>query len=285
MLSRRGIFAAGASGLLRGQDKTRNMFAGAEAYERFMGRWSRLVAPLLVDFAGVPVSGRILDVGSGTGVLAFQIAEHRSGARVTGIDPSKEYVAFGTGRNRFPGRVEFEAGDAQALRFADATFAASVSLLVFNFIPDPAKALREVRRVTRPGGGICAAVWDYGGEMGMLRAFWDAAAIENPAAGKLDEKHMPLCRAGELSELWKRGGLEGVHEQGLTIAMRFESFSDYWDPFLLGQGPAGAYVRTVPGDRMTALRDAVKRHLPVSAESAGFTLPARVWAVKGTSPR
>jgi ubiquinone/menaquinone biosynthesis C-methylase UbiE len=128
------------------------MFADANAYERFMGRWSRLVAPQLVDFADVPDLGRLLDVGSGTGALAFTLAERKPRANVLGIDPSKEYVEYANSKNPFPDRVRFETGDAQQLRLADASFDASLSLLVFNFIPDPVKALKEVRRVTKPGG-------------------------------------------------------------------------------------------------------------------------------------
>ncbi len=260
------------------------MFANAEAYERFMGRWSRLIAPLLVDFTNVPDGGQVLDVGSGIGSLAFEIAQRNAKSRVVGIDPSAEYVAYANSRNDFPARISFQIGDAQELHFADATFRCSLSLLVFNFIPDPGKALGEVCRVTESGGWVSAAVWDYGERMSMLRAFWDAAASIDARAVQLDEKHMPLCRAGELSQLWKQGGLENVHEQPQDIAMRFDTFLDYWDPFLLGQGPAGSYVRTVQGDRLQALREAVKRRLSISDESVAFTLPARVWAVRGTAP-
>lgn len=260
------------------------MFGDAQAYERFMGRWSRLVALLLVDFAEVPNSGRILDVGSGTGSLAFEIALRRNSVRVTGIDPSDEYVAFATSRNSFVERVEFQKGDAQALQFADRTFAASVSLLVFNFIPDAAKALRELRRVTQPKGRISAAVWDYGGRMMMLRTFWEAAASVDPAVEKRDERHMRLCREGELSALWRQGGLEAVREKPLEITMRFSSFADYWDPFLLGQGPAGAYVRAMPDSGRQALREALKLRLAPESETESFELPARVWAVTGSVP-
>ena len=271
--------------LLRGQNQRPGMFADAEAYERFMGRWSRLVALKLVDFTDVPDRGRFLDVGSGTGSLAFTLAERKPHAHVQGVDPSKEYVAYANTRNPFPDRVSFETGDAQQLRQADASFDASLSLLVFNFIPDPNKALREVRRVTKPGGRISAAVWDYGEGMRMLRGFWDGAVSIDPKAEKLDEKHMPLCRAGELSGLWRQGGLENIHEQPQTIAMRFESFADYWDAFLLGQGPAGAYVRSLDRDRVRALRDAVKSRVAPSAEHSPFVLSARVWSVCGTVPK
>ncbi len=259
------------------------MFGDAKAYEKFMGRWSRLVAARLVEFAKVPQSGSILDIGSGTGALAFSVARSVSRCHVVGIEPSKEYVAFANANNPFPGRVRFEVGDAQQMSFPSASFAACLSLLVFNFIPDPAKALGEVRRVTTPGGRIAAAVWDYGGAMQMLRVFWDAAAIVAPrVAEKADEKHMPLCRRGELTQLWKDGGLADLEEQPLDITMRFKSFADYWDPFLLGQGPAGQFVRKLSAEQVQALREEVRRKLPGATGS--FTLTARVWAVRGTAP-
>jgi SAM-dependent methyltransferase len=284
MLSRRGALGILAVPILRGKNKRPNMFGDAEAYDRFMGRWSHLVAPLLVDFTGVPGTGRVLDVGSGTGSLAFVIAERHKQSRVLGIDPSKEYVAYANSRNPFPDRASFQVGDAQHLRLSKATFAASLSLLVFNFIPDPSKALREVSRVTNAGCPISAAVWDYGAGMRMLRVFWDAAVSTDARAERLDEKHMPLCRAGDLADLWRRGGLENVHQEPLDITMRFGSFADYWDPFLLGQGPAGSYVRNIDHDRLQVLRDAVKRGLSISGENVPFALPARAWAVRGTVP-
>ena len=140
------------------------MFADAEAYERFMGRWSRLVAPLLLEFAGIADGSRVLDVGSGTGSLAFEMARRWPRCQVVGIDPSKEYVAYASAREH-GSNVRFESGDAQALSFSNAAFDACVSLLVFNFIPDPRKALSELRRVTRPGGVISAANWYYGDGM------------------------------------------------------------------------------------------------------------------------
>jgi SAM-dependent methyltransferase len=258
------------------------MFGNAEAYDRFMGRWSRLVAPLLTDFGSVPDTGRVLDAGSGTGTLGFAIAAHKLGVHVTGIDPSKEFVNYAARMNASSDRLSFEVGDAQDLHFADATFGACLSMLVFNFIPDPARALREMCRVTQQGGWISAAVWDYGDQMRMLRVFWDAAVELDPRAEQLDEKHMPLCRAGELSGLWRQGGLEQVEEQPLNITMKFDSFEDYWEPFLLGQGPAGAYLRSVPEVFLRELRSAVRRRLSNSSDTGPFALPARAWAVRGT---
>jgi SAM-dependent methyltransferase len=249
-----------------------------------MGRWSRLVAPRLVDFTGVPEKGRILDVGSGTGSLAFAIAERKPGVQVMGIDPSREYVAYATSKSPVGDRASFQVGDAQQLNFPDASFDAALSLLVFNFIPDPKRALLELRRVVKPGGKIAAAVWDYGAGMRMLRAFWDAVVHTDPAAEKIDEKRMPLCREGELAALWKRGNLEAVREESVDITMRFASFADYWDPFLLGQGPAGAYVRRLEPGKVELLRSEVKRSLSKSSESTPFSLSGRVWAVRGTTP-
>jgi SAM-dependent methyltransferase len=260
------------------------MFADAEAYERFMGRWSRLVAPRLVDFTSLPERGRMLDVGSGTGSLAYAIAQRKAHTRVVGIDPSREYVAYASSRNPFPGRADFEVGDAQQLHFPDSSFEAALSLLVFNFIPDPKKALFELRRVTRPGGKLSAAVWDYGAGMRMLRTFWDAAVSLDPGAEKLDEKRMPLCRAGELSALWRQAGMRNVRERSIDISMKFESLSDYWDPFLLGQGPAGSYVRRLDRGHLQALRLEVKRRLSLSDDNVPFILPARVWSVRGVVP-
>jgi ubiquinone/menaquinone biosynthesis C-methylase UbiE len=260
------------------------MFGDAEAYERFMGRWSRLLAPLLEDFASVQDTGRVLDVGSGTGALAFAIAKSKVQSQVLGIDLSKEYVDLARTRNPFPDRVTFQVGDVLETRFADAMFQSSLSLLVFNFIPDRKQALRQICRETVPGGCVSAAVWDYGAGMQMLRVFWDAAATVDRTAEKFDESRMPLCRAGELEHLWKQSGLEQVAERPLDITMRFESFADYWDPFLLGQGPAGAYLRNVESDRRVAVREGVKHRLSLRSEDEPFSLPARAWAVRGIVP-
>lgn len=267
------------------QDQRTKMFGNAESYERFMGRWSRVVAPLFVQFAGVPDGSHILDIGSGTGSLAFAAAELMPSGRILGIDPSGEYIGYANSRNAFANRVAFRVGDAQRLELPEGSFGAALSLLVFNFIPDPAKALSEARRVTIRGGVIAAAVWDYGDAMRMLRAFWDAAVSLDPGVEKRDEKWMPLCRRGELERLWTRGGLEKVREQSLDVEMHFRSFSDYWDPFLLGQGPAGAYAASLDHHRLAALRTEVKRRLSVTAEETPILLAARVWAVRGIAPK
>jgi ubiquinone/menaquinone biosynthesis C-methylase UbiE len=266
---------------LPGQQGKPDMFGNAEAYERFMGRWSRLVAPAFAGFASPRGDGRVLDIGSGTGSLTFSILDRNPRSQVVGIDPSTEYVAYAKSRNSFGNRASFETGDAQAMRFRDREFDAALSLLVWNFIPDPKKALLEARRVVKPGGTIAAAVWDYGDRMRMLRVFWDAVVAVDPAAAKRDEKNMPLCRSGELAQLWRDAGLAEVREQPIEVETRFPSFTDYWESFRLGQGPAGAYVAALPPAKAETLRTEVKRRLAVASESAPFSLPARVWAVRG----
>jgi SAM-dependent methyltransferase len=276
MLSRRTFLAAGLGTVLKARRSA--MFADARSYESFMGRWSELAAPVFANFAGIPDRGRVLDIGSGTGSLALAIASSCSLCRVEGIDLSREYVEFARTRTR-NACVRFKTGDAQNLPYAAGTFDAATSLLVFNFIPDPAKALSEARRVTGPGGRISAAVWDYGDGMRMLRIFWDAADALDLSAERFDEKHMPLCRKGELSELWAQGGLGKVEESPLEITMRFENFDDFWNPFLLGQGPAGTYMKRLTKIRGSALRGEVRKRL--GDPRGAFTLPARMWAVRG----
>jgi SAM-dependent methyltransferase len=186
---------------------------------------------------------------------------------------------------RHPGdRVRFEVGDAQQLRFADGSFDRTLSLLVLNFIPDPARALDEMVRVTRPGGTVAAAVWDYGEGMEMLRVFWDDAVALNPAADGRDERHMPLSRRGELAALWREHRLQKVSEEALTIRTRFSSFDDYWSPFLDKQGPAGSYVAALAADEREQLRVRLRKRLLGDRPDSPIVLSARAWAVRGIVP-
>jgi SAM-dependent methyltransferase len=270
------VFAASGGG-------QEGMFSGGDAYERFMGRWSRQLAPLFVEFAGVRDGDAVLDVGSGTGALTAAVVGVAPSSRVIGVDPTAPYIDFV--RTRHPGDlVRFEIGDAQQLRFVDGGFDRTLSLLVLNFIQDPARALKEMVRVTRHGGTVASAVWDYGQGMEMLRIFWDEAVALNPAADRRDERHMPHSRKGDLSALWREHRLRDVSEEALTIRTRFSSFDDYWLPFLEKQGPAGDYVATLTAGEREQLRLGLRTRLLGDGPDRPIVLSARAWAVRGTMP-
>jgi len=257
------------------------MFSASDAYERFMGRWSRKLAAAFVAFADVQPSDAVLDAGCGTGALASAVLAV-PGARVVGVDPSSGYLQAARAHG-FEPRASFEEGDIQRLRFPDATFDRSLSMLVLNFVPDPQRALVEMTRVTRPDGIVAAAVWDYGEGMEMLRVFWDEAVAFDASIESRDERHMPLSRSGELETLWRAHGLIAVVEAPLVVPLVFSSFDDFWLPFLGGQGPAGAYASALSEDRRAVLRDRVRARL-ATGRAGSLMLTARAWAVKGVVP-
>jgi SAM-dependent methyltransferase len=199
-----------------------------------------------------------------------------AGTHITGVEPSAAFVQ--NAQQRAPtDRVRFEVGDATNLLFDDGFFDRTLSMLVLNFVPAPDAALREMTRVTRSGGVVAAAVWDYGDGMEMLRVFWDEAVALAPSAAPRDERHMPLCSQGALTALWRAQGLQNVDEKPLTIDTDFVSFDDYWQPFLGGQGPAGRYAASLDESAREALKSALLRRLT----KAGLSLRARAWAVRG----
>ena len=182
------------------------MFAVSAGYERFMGRWSRLLAPTYIAFAGVKNGDRVLDVGTGTGSLAAAVEAGMPASEIVGVDPSAGFIAYAQ-KNITSTRAHFEVGDAQALKFKDAAFDSTLALLVMNFVPDPNKAIAEMRRVTRQQGVVSACVWDYDAGMEMLRFFWDEAVALDPAIEPKDERHMKFSRQGELGDLWRKAGV------------------------------------------------------------------------------
>lgn len=272
-----------ASAFTAGGGAQEGLFSEGDAYERFMGRWSREIAPFFVTFAGIRDGDTVLDVGSGTGALTMAVAAAAPSSRIVGIDPAAPYVAFA--RARHPeDRVRFEVGDAQQLRFADGSFDRTLSLLVLNFIPDRSRALDEMIRVTRSGGAVASAVWDYTDGMEMLRVFWDEAVSLDPAAEARDERHMPLSRKGELGSFWREHRLRAVSEEALTIQTRFSSFDDYWHPFVEKQGPAGNYVAGLSATAREELRARLRKRLLGDGPDRPILLHARAWAVRGIVP-
>jgi SAM-dependent methyltransferase len=258
------------------------IWVSGAAYEPYVGRWSRLVAREFLAWLAVSPGSRWLDVGCGTGALSATILVVARPAAVTGIDASESYVAFASEQIRDP-RAAFRVADAQALSFESATFDAAVSGLVLNFLPQPERGLAEMARVTRTGGTVAAYVWDYAGEMQLMRRFWEAAAALDPAAAELDEgRRFPLCRPEALERLFAQAGLADVAVRAVDVPTVFRGFDDYWSPFLGGQGPAPSYATSLPEERRAALRERLRASLPTAADGS-IHLIARAWAVRGRS--
>jgi len=178
-------------------------------------------------------------------------------------------------------RTTFQIGDAQKLSLADGSSDATVSGLVINFIPDQAKAVTEMKRVTRPGGVVAAYVWDYAGEMQMMRHFWNAAVALDPNAASLDEgRRFPECRPEPLADLFRKAGLGDVKTRSIDVPTVFRNFEDYWTPFLGGQAPAPGYCMSLSEERRIALRDRIRASLPIKSDGT-IHLIARAWAVRG----
>jgi SAM-dependent methyltransferase len=257
-----------------------SLWEQGEPYERYVGRWSRLVAREFLDWLAVPPGASWLDVGSGTGALSETILELTSPASVTGVDSAEGFV--GHARAAVPA-ASFLVGDAQELPFADDSFDAVVSGLVLNFVPDPGRAVGEMTRVARPGGTVGAYVWDYGRGMELMRLFWDAAGELDPAARDLDEgiRFRALERDG-LERLFGAAGQEDASSRAIDVPTVFRDFDDYWEPFLGGQGPAPAYVASLGEAGRTRLRELLRERLP-SAPHGSISLVARAWAARGLS--
>jgi ubiquinone/menaquinone biosynthesis C-methylase UbiE len=250
-----------------------------DAYEAYVGRWSRRVADLFLRWLAVPAGRSWLDVGCGTGALSETILSTMDPRSVVGVDPSEGFLA--TARDRCPAAT-FRLGTAASL--PDGPFDAVVSGLALNFTPDATAAAAEFARVTGPDGLAAVYVWDYAEGMVMMRYFWDAAAALDPAAGELDEgRRFSLCSPESLRALWTDAGFAEVAVEGLSIPTVFAGFDDYWSPFLGGQGSAPSYVATLADDHRDALRDRLRAALPADPDGS-IRLTARAWAVRGTRP-
>jgi SAM-dependent methyltransferase len=250
-------------------------------YERYIGRWSRRVAPGFLSWLEPPAGRAWVDVGCGTGALSSTILDRCAPQRLTGVEPSDGFRQMAA--QLLGERMDIRPGDAAHLPLEDASCDLAVSGLVLNFVPDLPAALAEMCRVVVPGGTIAAYVWDYADGMEVIRHVWDAAVRLDPGAAGLHEGvRFPLCHPAALQAAFEDASLGEVAVAPLVLTAAFEDFDDYWQPFLGGQGPAPAYVASLSDERRTQLRDTLRSTL--APDGRGFTLPARAWAVRGRRP-
>jgi len=251
-----------------------------DAYEAFMGRWSRPVARSFLEWLAPASGAHWLEIGCGTGALTSAICREANPGSVVACDPSAAFVEDARRRVADP-RARFTQGSADALPARDGGFDAIVSGLVLNFVPEPAAATAAMRERLSPGGLVAAYVWDYAGRMEFLRFFWDEAVALDPAAAPLDEgKRFPLCRSEALEALFRGAGLHRVERRALEHATDFENFDDFWTPLLGGTGPAAAYVTSLDGERRESLRARMEKRL-AAGKGRPIRLVARAWAIRG----
>jgi SAM-dependent methyltransferase len=254
-----------------------------EAYEPFIGRWSRGIARQFVAWLDLPAGGRWGDLGCGTGALSGAILATAAPRLVVAIDRSREYVAYAAARHG-ESPVLFAAADAALAPIGSGAADAVVSGLLLNFLPSPAAGVAEMVRLARPGGTVAAYVWDYAERMELLRHFWTTAVELDPAAAALDEgRRFPLCAPGPLEQLWRDSGLTEIRHGTLEVPTSFAGFDDLWQPFLGGQGPAPSYLAALDQAGREALRQRLRQRLMPSADGP-IRLVARAWAVRGRRP-
>lgn len=260
----------------------RDNWQQGDAYDRYIGRWSRQVAPPFLSWLAIPPERRWLDVGCGTGALCAEILGQARPAALAGVEPSEGFLSLA--RQQLPASVRLSTGSAAAIPLQDAEVDVVVSGLVLNFVPDVALALAEMSRVTAPGGTVAAYVWDYADGMEMLRLFWDTAVELDADAARLHEgRRFGLCRPDALLSAFQQARLDDVSVVPLEIDTRFAGFEDYWEPFLGAQGPAPAYVASLPQERRLRLREVLRTRLPLDGDGT-LALRARAWAVRGRTP-
>jgi ubiquinone/menaquinone biosynthesis C-methylase UbiE len=255
------------------------------AYEVWLGRWAARLAKEFLDFVEFPETGELLDVGCGTGALTFAMAERWPERGVTGVDLAAPFIAHA--QSRRPGdRPAFEVGDACALKYPDERFAGVTAHLVFLFIPQPKIALHEMRRVTRSGGTVAAVVWDSRGGLVFQRMLWDTAVAIDPNARVIRDSLFanPVAVPDGLAGFFREAGLKEVEEQSLTIRMDYTNFEDYWQPFLGGQGPVGAYFTALAPALKARIKEAVRDAYCSGSPDGPRSLTASAWAVQGKAP-
>jgi SAM-dependent methyltransferase len=249
---------------------------GAEAYDRFMGRYSRVLAPCFADFAAVAEGQRVLDVGCGPGALTAELVERLGVAAVSAVDPSESFVTAAQERQL---DVDVRRAAAEHLPFEDGTFDVALAQLVVHFMADPVLGLREMGRVARRGGVVAACVWDHEGGSGPLSLFWEAARELDPDVD--GEAALAGTREGHLAELFRDAGLQAIEDDKLSISVSHPSFEEWWAPYTLGVGPAGAYVAGLDETKQVTLRERCRSRLP----SPPFVVSASAWAARGVVER
>jgi SAM-dependent methyltransferase len=262
----------------RGREKiVADTWSDGNAYEHFIGRWSRQVAPRFVRWLDLPPGLRWLDLGCGTGALTEAVLDGAAPTAVLGMDPSTGFVE--EARRRLDGApVEFRVGTAEDAPPAVADVV--VSGLMLNFTPDPAAAVAAMVAAA-PAGTVAAYVWDYAGRMQLLRTFWDVACSLDVTAIDLDEaQRFPLCEPSALAELWERSGLTDVRTSSIEVDTVFADFEDLWTPFLGGTGSAPAYVATLDAPARDRLRQGMQRMVHTEPDGS-IRMHARAWAVRG----
>lgn len=246
----------------------------AEAYDRFMGRYSMPLAPHLASVAGVKPGQRALDVGCGPGALTTELVRRLGARAVSAVDPSEPFVD--AARRRLPG-VTVELASAEALPFPDDTFDVVLAQLVVHFMTDPVAGLTEMARVARPGGAVAACVWDHASSQGPLGLFWNAAQALDPAVET--EAGLAGAREGHLEELFAAAGLRNIQATVLFVSVEHPTFEEWWEPFTLGVGPAGSYTSGLDPDRQAALRERCR----ATFKTEPMIVTARAWAALGTA--
>ena len=255
-------------------------WASGAAYERFMGRWSALLAPKFLSWLDVPPARTWLDVGCGTGSLTRLILESHQPREIIAVDSSADFISH-AGRSLVDPTVHFKVGLAQSLELDSDSIDVVVSGLVLNFVPQPKDAINEMLRVTKPGGSIGIFLWDYADGMQMLRYFWDAAVEIDDHAREHDEGiRFPICQKGQLESLVKEAGLRQVEAIAIEIKTVFQNFDDYWQPFLGNVGAAPVFLASRDQESRQKLEDKLRASLPIDGDGS-ISLYARAWAVKG----
>jgi ubiquinone/menaquinone biosynthesis C-methylase UbiE len=248
-----------------------NFEVAGESYDAFMGRYSRHLSARLADLAGVEAGQTVLDVGCGPGALTTELASRIGAGDVTAVDPSESFVE--ALRSRVPGVTVLRAS-AEDLPFGDDRFDAAIAQLVVHFMADPVAGLREMGRVTRPGGAVAACVWDHSaGGAGPLTPYYEALHQIDPS--RPNESERPGTRPGHLAELLRAAGFTELDEATLTVRVEHPTFEEWWAPYELGVGPIAQVFAELGPEKVAELRELCREELP----DPPFTIEARAWAV------